>query len=405
MNRRDFLKNAGLGAGVVAATGMTAAEAAEAATASAVKPVVISSGNGIKATARAMEMLQQGTDALTSVIAGVNLVEEDPEDITVGLGGLPNERGVVELDASVMHGPTAQAGAVAALRNIVYPSRVARLVMEQSDHVLLVGEGALEFARAQGFEERNLLTEKSRRIWLHWRQTMSEKDDWLPPPEAGWAPEVKEYFRTTGTINCNALDAKGDLSGTTTTSGLAFKMPGRVGDTPQIGCGLYVDNAVGACGSTGRGEAVILSNGSHSVIENLRRGMRPEQAALSVLQWIVDHSKLPRLLIVPPITRLPTSFSTGRDSPVTIDSSTELLPSTTSPSTGTRSPGRTRKRSPGTTWSTGMSSSLPPSPSRRAVLGAKSRSARIAPPVCSRARSSRTCPRRTSTVITAAASK
>jgi len=292
MRRRDFMKQAGLGAGALAAAGSPAlAEGASA----ALKPVVISSGNGLKATQRAMEILRQGSDALDGVVAGVNLVEEDPEDITVGLGGLPNERGVVELDASVMHGPTAQAGAVAALRGIKYPSRVARLVMEQTDHVLLVGDGALEFARAQGFTEENLLTEKSRRIWLNWRQTMSSKDDWLAPPEEQWAPEVKEYVRTSGTINCNALDARGNLSGTTTTSGLAFKMPGRVGDTPQIGCGLYVDNEVGACGSTGRGEAVILSNGSHSVIENLRRGMAPQQAALAVLQWIVDHSKLPRL--------------------------------------------------------------------------------------------------------------
>jgi N4-(beta-N-acetylglucosaminyl)-L-asparaginase len=244
-----------------------------------------------------MEVLKTGASSLDAVIAGVNLVEEDPDDITVGYGGLPNERGVGELDASCMHGPSGRAGAVGSLRNIMYPSRVARLVMEQTDHVLLVGEGALEFARGQGFKEENLLTEKARRIWLWWKQTLSPKDDWIAPPESEWPPEVREYIRTYGTINCSAIDAKGDISGVTTTSGLFFKMPGRLGDSPIIGGGLYVDNDVGACGSTGRGEEVMLSCGSHSVVENLRRGMSPEQAGLQVLERIVDRAKrLPRLL-------------------------------------------------------------------------------------------------------------
>ncbi|HKY32696.1 MAG TPA: N(4)-(beta-N-acetylglucosaminyl)-L-asparaginase, partial [Candidatus Polarisedimenticolia bacterium] len=263
--------------------------------AGAARPIVIVSKNKGPAAQRAMELLREGADALDAVVAGVSLVEEDPDDLTVGYGGLPNERGVVELDASVMHGPTAMAGAVASLRNIKHPSRVARLVMQQTDHVLLVGEGALEFARAQGFPEENLLTEKARKIWLHWRQTHSDKDDWIAPPEAEWAEEVKEHLRTSGTIHSGAIDARGNLSGVTSTSGLAFKMPGRVGDSPLIGCGLYVDNDVGSCGSIGRGEAVILSNGSHAVIENLRRGMTPEQAALKVLEWIADHTRLPRL--------------------------------------------------------------------------------------------------------------
>ena len=298
MRRRSFLRNAGLGAGALALApgSLGAADAAPVDAPGGAKPIVISSGNGMKAIDKAMGMLRQGTEALDAVIAGVNLVEEDPEDITVGYGGLPNERGIVELDASVMHGPSASAGAVAALRGIKYPSRVARLVMEQTDHVLLVGEGALEFARAQGFPEENLLTERARKIWLHWKQTLSEKDDWIPPPEAEWSTEVKEYLRTHGTINCNALDARGNLSGVTSTSGLFMKLPGRVGDSPLIGCGLYVDNEVGACGSTGRGESVILSNGSHSVIDNLKRGQAPEQAALGVLEWIADHTRVPRLL-------------------------------------------------------------------------------------------------------------
>jgi len=244
-----------------------------------------------------MEILKGGGSCLDAVIAGVNRVEEDPEDITVGYGGLPNERGVVELDASVMHGPSGRAGAVAALRNIMYPSRVARLVMEQTDHVLLVGDGALEFARAQGFKDQDLLTERSRRIWLWWRQTLSDKDDWIAPPESEWPVEVKEYLRTFGTIHCSALDARGDLSGVTSTSGLFFKMPGRVGDSPIIGAGLYVDNEVGACGSTGRGEEVILACGSASVIEQLRRGLSPVDAGLEILKRLVDRAKrLPRLL-------------------------------------------------------------------------------------------------------------
>ncbi|HET6372907.1 MAG TPA: N(4)-(beta-N-acetylglucosaminyl)-L-asparaginase [Candidatus Polarisedimenticolia bacterium] len=291
MRRRSFLRNAGLGAGALALS----APATTGQTAQGGRPVVISSHNGLKAIEKAMDKIAKGADGLDAVIAGVNLVEEDPDDITVGYGGLPNERGVVELDASVMHGPSAMAGAVAALRGIKYPSRVARLVMEQTDHVLLVGEGALEYARAQGFTEENLLTEKARRIWLHWKQTLSEKDDWIPPPEAEWSKDVKEYLRTYGTIHCGALDTKGNLSGVTTTSGLFMKLPGRVGDSALIGAGLYVDNEYGSCGSTGRGEAVILAGGSHAVVENLRRGMLPEQAALKVLEWIAGHTTPSRL--------------------------------------------------------------------------------------------------------------
>lgn len=292
MERRSFLKEAGLGAGALAVSGIGQADESL----KAAGPTVIVSKDKTATTAKVMALLAGGADALDAVIAGVNLVEEDPDDITVGYGGLPNERGVVELDASVMHGPTGMAGAVAALQKIRYPSRVARLVMEQTDHVLMVGEGALEFARAQGFSEENLLTEKSRKIWLHWKQTLSDKDDWIPPPEAEWSSEVRDYLRTYGTIHCSAIDMKGNLSAVTSTSGLFMKLPGRVGDSPLIGCGNYVDNEVGSCGSTGRGEAVILSNGSHSVIENLRRGMTVEQAALKVLEWIVDHTKSPRLL-------------------------------------------------------------------------------------------------------------
>jgi N4-(beta-N-acetylglucosaminyl)-L-asparaginase len=254
-----------------------------------------------------MEILKTGGDTLDAVIAGVNLVEDDPTDMGVGYGGLPNEEGEVELDASVMHGPTRRAGAVAALRHVKNPSRVARLVMERSDHILLVGEGALRFALKHGFQKEELLTEQSRRLWLRWREGLSPNDDWGPSPHhparasqrpaSRGRPSAEEVafeglaarilrHRPTGTINCLAVDANGDLSGVTTTSGLAWKIPGRVGDSPLIGCGLYVDNEVGAAGSTGRGEECIYINGAHTVVENMRRGMPPTDAALDAIKRV-----------------------------------------------------------------------------------------------------------------------
>lgn len=268
------------------------------------KPMAVSSANGLRATAKAMELMRAGADTLDAVIAGVNLVEEDPDDMSVGYGGLPNERGVVELDSCCMHGPTMRAGAVAALQNIKTPSRVAQQVMERTDHVLLVGQGALEFARMVGFEETNLLTDRARQAWLRWKTRLSKDDDWLDDEEiredfkrAGL--DVEAGKRPTGTISCLALNEKGELSGVTTTSGLAYKVPGRVGDSPIIGAGLYVDGEVGACGSTGRGEAVILSCGSRTVVENMRHGLSPEQAILDVLKRICDQTRSPRLLSAP----------------------------------------------------------------------------------------------------------
>jgi N4-(beta-N-acetylglucosaminyl)-L-asparaginase len=258
-------------------------------------PVSISSANGLRATEKAVAMIQEGADTLDAVIAGVNIVEEDPNDMTVGYGGLPNERGVVELDACVMHGPTYRAGAVASLQGIKTPSKVARLVMERTKHLLMVGAGALEFAKAMGFKEENLLTDKARERWLRWRANLSREDNWLGDEER------KQGFidRPTGTITCCALSAKGELSGVTTTSGLAFKLPGRVGDSPIIGAGLYVENEVGACGSTGFGEAVILSSGSRIVVENMRHGLKPEQAILDVLERICQRTVDKRLLRAP----------------------------------------------------------------------------------------------------------
>ncbi len=290
----------------------------------ATPPISVASGNGVAAVSKAVEMMRGGGDTLDAVIAGVNIVELDPKDNSVGYGGLPNERGDVELDASVMHGPTRRAGAVASLRGVREPSKVAKVVLERTDHILIVGQGAREFATAHGFEDVNLLTEESRIAWLRWKEGLSDSDKWGPSPyvpapaspagqkkisaarqrpsfqlaeryAAGdtgrrdelltWADEVS-LKPPTGTINCLALDSASDISGVTTTSGLAWKIPGRVGDSPLVGCGLYVDNDTGAAGSTGRGEEVIYINGARSVVEYMRRSMSPEQACLEALKLI-----------------------------------------------------------------------------------------------------------------------
>ncbi|MBU0639991.1 MAG: N(4)-(beta-N-acetylglucosaminyl)-L-asparaginase [Planctomycetes bacterium] len=262
-------------------------------------PLVISSANGLAACRKAMEMIRNGSDPLDAVVAGVNLVEDDPADHSVGLGGLPNEDGVVELDASVMHGPTHKAGGVAALRNIRNPSRVAMLVMQRTDHVLLVGDGALQFAKAHGFKEEELLTDEARRIWLEWKENHSDRDDWVYPEaseEAAHRLRDAGLEFTYGTINCCCLTAAGDLAGVTTTSGLSYKIPGRVGDSPIIGAGLYVDNDIGAAGSTGRGEANLLNCASFMVVEFMRQGRTPEEAALAVLRRITAKCEK-RLLV------------------------------------------------------------------------------------------------------------
>jgi N4-(beta-N-acetylglucosaminyl)-L-asparaginase len=285
--RRDFIKGASAAA-VLAATGARPTLALPRPVAGG--PVVISSGNGLPATEKAMALLGEGADPLDAAIAGVNIVEDDPEDMSVGYGGLPNEHGVVQLDSCVMHGPTGKAGSVASLENIKNPSQVARLVMQRTDHVILVGPGALAFARAHGFEEMNLLTDKSRKAWLRWKENLSPSDDWISPEESGIDGE-----RSTGTINCCALDRNGALGGVTTTSGLAFKIPGRVGDSPIIGAGLYVDNEVGAAGATGRGEAVILNCGSFAIVELMRNGRSPQEACLEILKRIADKNHDKRL--------------------------------------------------------------------------------------------------------------
>lgn len=248
---------------------------------SASRPTVIASANGIRGVARAYEMLTKGADPLDAAIAGVNIQELDPEDQSVGLGGLPNADGVVQLDASCMHGPTRRAGAVASLEGIATPSLVAKAVMDYTDHILLVGPGAKQFALQLGFKEQNLLTEKSRQDWLRWKARINPDDNWLDHDD-----DITIKF-STGTINMNAVTASGDIASVTTTSGLSWKIPGRVGDSPIIGAGQYCDNAVGAAGSTGRGEANIKACGAFLTVEGMRRGLTPQQACLATLERVV----------------------------------------------------------------------------------------------------------------------
>jgi N4-(beta-N-acetylglucosaminyl)-L-asparaginase len=263
------------------------------------KPIVIASQNGSFAVTKAMEMIQQGKDALDAVIAGVNIVEDDPKDTSVGYGGLPNEEGVVELDAAVMHGPSHRAGAVASLQRIKNPSKVARLVMERTDHILIVGEGALQFAKAHGFKEEDLLTDESREEWLKWKENSNRDDDWLPIhsiEDKDIGGTFAPFYRNYGTIHCSGLDVNGNVSCVTTTSGLAYKIPGRVGDSPIIGAGLYLDNEVGSAGSTGRGESNLFNCSSVMIVEWMRQGKSPEQACLNACQRIIERNKEKRLI-------------------------------------------------------------------------------------------------------------
>jgi N4-(beta-N-acetylglucosaminyl)-L-asparaginase len=288
LSRRDFIKT-GVGAGTAAL--LAGGKINLQAQAQKGRFVAISSRNGLTATNKAMQLMQTGSDPLDAAIAGVNIVENDPEDTSVGYGGLPNEEGIVELDASVMHGPSHNGGAVAALQNIKNPSKVAKRVMERTAHALLMGQGALEFARAHGFKEDNLLTEKARQIWLRRKELLSENDYWYPPKSEKLDDDIRRVIESHGTINCCTLNSAGDLAGVTTTSGFFFKIPGRVGDSPIIGAGLYVDNDVGAAGSTGLGEANILTCGSNMVVEFMRDGYSPEEACLRALKRVAEKAK------------------------------------------------------------------------------------------------------------------
>ena len=285
-------------AGVLSATPIAPAQGT--------RPIIISSANGLHALDKGMDILKKGGDTLDAVVATVTIVEDDPNDDSVGYGGLPNEECEVELDASVMHGPTHRAGSVAGVRRIKNVARLAQTVMEKTNHVMIVGEGAHRFAVDEGFEDMSLLTEHSRKIWLAWKAASSV--NWRPGIDS---PEWKEHVSAifdgdaekiayaerviahppTGTIPCMAVNEKGDVSATTTTSGLAWKIPGRVGDSPIVGAGCFVDNEVGAAGSTGKGEENIKICGGHTIIEMMRQGKTPTDACLEAMSRVARNYK------------------------------------------------------------------------------------------------------------------
>jgi N4-(beta-N-acetylglucosaminyl)-L-asparaginase len=312
LRRRDFLKSGlALGAGAAALGRFPGlAEAAPGRPGAAGAPLVITShsnATGADAMRQAWAILSGGGSALDAVERGANVIEADPNDHSVGLGGLPNLDGVVQLDASIMDGRTYSAGAVAGLENILHPSSVARLVMERTDHVLLVGAGALAFARSFGFEEVELLTPEAREIWLRWREQLAPTDKYGPPEHLRARPGTSrsdarmqapaEYEH--GTTNVLAVDAAGDVAGITTTSGMSWKIPGRIGDSPIIGAGLYVDNAVGAAGATGRGEDVIKSCACYYIVLRMREGRSPQEACQDAIEMIVDRYRAVGLDYVP----------------------------------------------------------------------------------------------------------
>jgi len=315
LNRREFVRTTtAAGAAAVAASKPLFAQGPTVITPKSVKPLVIASSNGHKfknggsqtCVEKAFQMIAGGSDVLDALIAGVNIVELDPLDDSVGYGGLPNADGIVQLDSCCMHGPRKRAGGVAALEGVRTPSKVAQLVMDETDHHLLVGKGAQEFARGMGFKiEDDLNTENSRKKWLEWKRRIDPLH-YLSPKDRqhayhavamqmiaeGWIDRDHYY----GTINCDGISPKGEICGVTTTSGLAWKIPGRVGDSPILGAGLYVDGDVGAAGSTGRGEANLYNLSSFMIVEELRRGAHPKDAAITVLKRIAKNTIEKRLL-------------------------------------------------------------------------------------------------------------
>jgi len=314
IKRREFMRS-GAVAGVTLASARTAiSQFPNILIQSGVKPIVISSANGnrfknggeVTAVQKAFTMITQGSDVLDAVIAGVNIVELDPLDDSVGYGGLPNADGIVQLDSSCMHGPKKRAGAVAALEGVRTPSLVAKAILDYTDHHLLVGKGGQTFARNMGFKiEDDLNTDNSREKWLEWKRRI-DPDHYLDPKTRSSAGQraalemlalgLLREENLHGTINCNGINSKGEICGVTTTSGLAWKIPGRVGDSPILGAGLYVDGNVGAAGSTGRGEANLYNLCSFLIVEEMRRGKHPKDAGMEALKRIKANTVEKRLL-------------------------------------------------------------------------------------------------------------
>ena len=327
-SRRDFIATAAITSAALTVDGATPklfAQEDKSKGSGGKKPIIICAANGFNYLERGYDVLKKGGDTLDAVMEVIRGPEDDPNDDSVGLGGLPNEECVVELDSCCMHGPTRLAGAVAGVRNIKNVSLLAKTVMENTGHVMLVGEGAEHFGYLNGFPKENLLTERSRKIWLLWKETMSPQDWWGPglaspryrfpddshsdpaysewrieqmdklaaklglEPEERLAAIGKVLYPPTGTINCSALNEKGEMSSATTTSGLAWKIPGRAGDSPIIGAGCYCDQDIGAAGATGNGEENIKVCGAHAIVENMRHGMSPLEAGMDALKRIARN--------------------------------------------------------------------------------------------------------------------
>jgi N4-(beta-N-acetylglucosaminyl)-L-asparaginase len=341
--RRDFLSQAAAtAAGMVTIPSNMEAQVAESVKrfAPPKRPVIVTRDTGDHTMEEAYQMLLGGADTLDACHHVCMGRENDPNDHSVGYGGLPNEDGIVELDSSCMHGPTRAAGSVGAVRNIKNICLVARKVMERSGHVMLVGEGAEKFAVAHGFKREDLLTDDARKIWLLWKENQSNQDFWGPPmsspdwkdpnppspgkrlhgavprqPGPEWAEEIRlrsqklmsmaidlgipeqkrryaiqqVLWPTTGTVHVSAVNTKGEVSGATSTSGQAFKLAGRLGDSPVIGAGCFTDPDIGSAGATGSGEENIKVAGAHTIVEMMRQGMTPKEAGLEALRRIVRN--------------------------------------------------------------------------------------------------------------------
>lgn len=272
------------------------------------RPTLVGSANALPGMKQVWDAFSAGGEVLDAIVDVVKVAEANEKDHSVGLGGLPDEAGHVTLDAAIMHGPTHNSGAVACIENILHPSEVARLVMERTDHCLLVGPGAYRFARDHGHPHTELLTEAAREIWMRWRESMSDRDDRIVPAAAGRDDKkggavveihgekvaLEDLFgakRVSGTIHCSGLSTRGEVACTTTTSGLSFKIPGRVGDSPIVGAGLYCDQEAGSAGGTGRGESAILANASFAVVEALRRGADPLDAGMEALNRVTRQAR------------------------------------------------------------------------------------------------------------------